>query len=155
MNRFAVAGLSLSAAALVSMAVHEGFRGDAYMPTKEDTLTIGFGTTKNVKAGEKITVERALIRLLFDVHSFEVDLRNCIGNVPLYQHEWDAFVSWAYNVGTSAACKSTLVKKLKNNPPDYVGACKELLRWDKQAGKRLTGLTKRRKDEYMRCMGAQ
>ena len=43
--------------------------------------------------------------------------------VPLHQHEWDAYVSWVYNVSTAAACRSTLVRKLKATPPDYAGAC--------------------------------
>lgn len=151
--RTRIAALSLSAAAFVGIAVHEAYRGDAYLPTPNDVPTIGFGTTEGVKLGDKITVERALVRLLADADAFQAKLRACIGDVPLAQHEWDAYVSWAYNVGTGAACSSTLVRKLKQNPPDYAGACAELLRWDKQAGKTLRGLTIRRQAEYRQCMG--
>jgi lysozyme len=80
-------------------------------------------------------------------------MKACIGDVPLHQHEWEAYISWAYNVGSSAACKSTLVKKLKSR--DYAGACKELLKWDKFQGKTLAGLTKRRQDEYRQCIGVK
>lgn len=149
--RTALAALTLSASALVGIAVHESYRGDAYLPTPNDVPTIGFGTTEGVKLGQKITVERALVRLLADADRFQRELKSCIGDVPMYQHEWDAYVSWAYNVGTGAACKSTLVRKLKAG--DYAGACAELLRWDKQAGIRLRGLTVRREAEYRQCMG--
>jgi len=69
----------------------------------------------------------------------------------LFQYEWDAYVSWAYNVGAAAACKSTLVKKL--NRSDYVGACNELLRWNRAGGRVLPGLVKRRKAERNMCLG--
>lgn len=151
MSRVHVAALSLSAAALVGIAVHEGYRETAYLPTPQDVPTIGFGTTGGVKPGDKITPERALIRLLADADKFQRDLKACIGPVALYQHEWDAYVSWAYNVGTGAACGSTLVRKLKAG--DYAGACKELLRWTKQAGRELPGLVKRRQQEYQQCTG--
>jgi lysozyme len=149
--RTTMAALTLSASALVGIAVHEAFRPTAYLPTPNDVPTIGFGTTGGVQMGDKITVERALIRLLADAEKFQAELKACIGDVPMYQHEWDSYTSWAYNVGTGAACRSTLVRKLKAG--DYAGACKELLRWDKQAGKALPGLTKRRQQEYAQCMG--
>ncbi|MGD9599910.1 MAG: lysozyme [Steroidobacteraceae bacterium] len=151
--RRSIAALSLSAAAFVGIAVHEAYRDTAYLPTPNDVPTIGFGTTEGVKLGDKVTVERALVRLLADADSYQARLKSCIGEVPLHQHEWDAYVSWAYNVGTGAACSSTLVRKLKQSPPDYAGACAELLRWDKQAGKTLRGLTARRQAEYRQCMG--
>lgn len=149
--RTALAALTLSASALVGIAVHESYRDTAYLPTPNDVPTIGFGTTEGVKRGDKITVERALVRLLSDADKHQARLKACIGDVPLHQHEWDAYVSWAYNVGTGAACGSTLVRKLKAG--DYAGACAELLRWDKQAGIRLRGLTVRRQAEYKQCMG--
>jgi len=64
-------------------------------------------------------------------------------------------VSWAYNVGAGAACRSTLVKKLKQTPPDYEGACRELLRWTYAGGRVLPGLVKRREKEYRMCMGLE
>lgn len=146
-----LASLSLSAAALVGIAVHEGYREQAYIPVKGDVPTIGFGDTHGVKMGDKTDPIRALIRLSEHTESFQKDLKRCIGDVPMYQYEWDAIVSWSYNVGTGAACKSTLVKKLKLR--DYSGACKELLRWNKFNGKELKGLTIRRQQEYQLCIG--
>lgn len=150
-NRIALSGLSLSAAALVGIAVQEAYRPVAYLPTPNDVPTIGFGTTEDVKMNDKITVERALVRLLDDADKHQARLKKCIGDVPLYQHEWDAYVSWSYNVGAGAACGSTLVRKLKAY--DYAGACSELLKWDKQKGQVLRGLTIRRQSEYAQCMG--
>ncbi|MCM0043400.1 MAG: lysozyme [Burkholderiaceae bacterium] len=150
-NRLMLASLSLSAAALVGIAVHEGYRETAYIPVPGDVPTIGFGDTHNVKLGDRTDPVRALIKLSAHTENFQKDLKRCIGDIPLHQHEWDAIVSWAYNVGTGAACKSTLVKKLKAR--DYRGACTEILKWDKFNNKPLRGLTIRRQQEYRLCMG--
>jgi lysozyme len=148
--RTVVAGLMLSAATLVSMALHESYRGDAYLPTPNDVPTVGFGTTEGVKIGDKITPERALVRLLADAGKYEQAVKRC-APVPMYQHEYNAFVSLTYNIGEGAFCKSTLAKKL--NTGDYEGACLEILRWDRQASKPLRGLTIRRQAEYKQCKG--
>lgn len=150
-QRTVIASLTLSAAALVGIAVHEGYRDTAYIPVPGDVPTIGFGDTHGVKQGDRTDPIRALIKLSQHTENFQRDLKRCIGDVPMYQHEWDAIVSWAYNVGTGAACKSGLVKKLKML--DYSGACKELLKWDKFKSKPLPGLTKRRQQEYKQCIG--
>lgn len=148
--RSVVAALALSAAALVGIATHEGYRGEAYEPVKGDVQTIGFGSTKGVKKGDKTTPVRALATLLVDVNEHSDGIKRCI-KVPLYQHEFDAYSSLAFNIGVKAFCGSTLVKKL--NTQDYAGACKEILRWDKFKGKPLPGLTKRRGEEYRQCLG--
>lgn len=148
-----LASLSLSAVALVGIAVHEGYRDSAYIPVPGDVPTIGFGNTRNVKMGDKTDPIRALIRLSEHTENFQKDLKRCIGDVPMHQHEWDAVVAWAYNVGTGAACRSTLVKKLKAQ--DYRGACDELLKWDKFKGKPLKGLTIRRQQEHQLCIGGR
>jgi len=150
-QRTLIASLTLSAAALVGIAVHEGYKESAYIPVPGDVPTIGFGDTHGVKPGDKTDPIRALIKLSQHTENFQRDLKRCIGDVPMYQYEWDAIVSWSYNIGTGAACKSTLVKKLKMR--DYSGACTELLKWDKFNGKSLPGLTKRRQQEYKQCIG--
>jgi lysozyme len=148
--RITVAALALSGTGLVGIALHEQFRDKAYLPTPNDVPTIGFGSTSDVRPGQTITVERGLILLQKDVTQTEERLRECIGEVPLYQHEWDAYVSWAFNVGTGAACSSTLVKLLKEHR--YEEACNQLPRWNKQAGRELPGLTKRREKERQLCL---
>ncbi len=144
--------IGLSAAALVAIAWSEGYREHAY-DDGVGVQTIGFGTTSGVKPGDKTTPERALGLLYRDASEMVAQLSRpgCIGDVPVYPHEADAFVSLAYNIGSSAFCKSTLVKKLKQTPPDYAGACSEILRWNKAGGRVLPGLKKRRQQEYELC----
>lgn len=148
--RVKVAALSISAATLVGIALHEGYRSDAYEPVKGDVPTIGFGTTEGVQMGDKITPERALVKLLNDADKFATAVKQC-APVPMHQYEFDAYVSLTYNIGSGNFCKSTLASKLK--AMDYEGACKEILRWDRFQGKPLAGLTKRRQAEYKQCMG--
>jgi lysozyme len=151
MTRISPTLLALSASALVGIAVHEGYKGEAYEPVKGDVPTIGFGTTEGVEMGDRITPERALVRLLKDANKFQKAVKRC-APVPMYQYEFDAYVSLTYNIGEGAFCKSTLVKRL--NAQDYKGACQEILKWDKFKGKLLLGLTKRRQEEYQKCLGS-
>ncbi len=62
-------------------------------------------------------------------------------------YEAAAVLSWSYNIGAGAACRSTLIKKLNANQE----WCSELKRWDKAGGQVLKGLTKRRAAEYQMC----
>lgn len=66
---------------------------------------------------------------------------------PIKPYEAAAVLSWSFNVGTGAACSSTLVRKL-NAGEEF---CPELLRWDKAGGRVLPGLTKRRRAEFTLC----
>ena len=148
-NRQAVAALAISAAALVGIANFESYRQSTYKDSG-GIPTLGYGETKGVVAGQTTTPERALQKLLESADEHSKGMNSCI-TVPLYQHEYDAYLSFTYNVGVGAFCKSTLVKKL--NAQDYVGACKELLKWDKVGNKQLMGLTRRRQAEYFTCIG--
>ncbi len=148
--RVVIGALSLSASALVGIALHEGYRGEAYIPVKGDVPTIGFGTTAGVKPGDRIEPVQALVRKLADVQRFEGALKECV-RVPMHQYEYDAFMSLAYNIGPGAFCGSTLVRRL--NAGDYTGACNEILRWDRFRGEPLRGLTLRRQAENRQCLG--
>lgn len=153
-SRMKAAGLVLSAGAFVSIAVHEAYRSDAYYATPDEKArgisTVGFGATEGVKPGDRITVERALVRLLNDSDKYQQAVRRC-APVPMHQHEFDAFVSITYNIGTGAFCSSTMAKRL--NAGDYPGACDAMLMWNKQGARVLPGLTKRRQEERKRCLG--
>lgn len=151
--RRSVSAIAASAALLIGIAVHEGYREEAYIPVPGDVPTIGFGQTQDVQLGDRIDPVRALIRLGEHVDAQQREMRACLGEVALYQHEWDAYVSLAYNIGTGAWCGSTLVRRLKAG--DYEGACAEILRWDYFKGERLPGLTQRRQDEHRMCIGAE
>lgn len=149
MNRAHLAGLTLSAAALVGLALSEGYTDRAVQPLPGDKWTVGFGTTDNVKPGDTISPPKALERKLRDVQAFEGALKQCV-TVPLAQHEYDAYVSLAYNIGSTAFCNSTLVRLL--NTQDYKGACDQILRWDKFKGQPVRGLTQRRQREHQQCI---
>ena len=153
MIRMHITALVLSAASLVGIAIHEGYRDVAYVPVAGDRPTLGFGDAQGVKLGDKTDPIRALIRLNQQAETFQQQMRKCIGDVPLHQYEWDAYVSLTFNIGSDAFCKSTLVKMLQQSPPNYVAACTQILRWNKFNGAPLAGLTKRRQDEYNKCIG--
>lgn len=155
MIRRAAATLVLSAAALVGIAQWESYVEVAAPPVAGDVPTNGFGTTRNpdgspVKAGDTTTPARALVRLLADADQYARAVRRC-APVPMHQHEFDAYVSLAYNIGPGAFCSSTLAQKL--NAGDYAEACRQILRWDKFKGRPLRGLTLRRQAEYRLCTG--
>jgi lysozyme len=145
--RTIVAGLSASA--LIGLAIHEGFRDTAY-DDGVGVQTIGFGTTEGVKPGDRITVERALVRLGADVDKYAQAVKRC-APVPMYQYEFDASVTLAYNIGAGAFCGSTVAKRF--NAGDYSGACAAFDLWVYAGGKKLNGLVKRRAAERALCEG--
>ena len=66
-------------------------------------------------------------------------------NCPLSQNQFDALVSWVYNLGPANLQASTLLKVL--NAGDYAGVPAQIKRWNKAGGKVLEGLTRRRQAE--------
>jgi lysozyme len=141
----------LAASTLFGIAMHEGYKGEAYVPVAGDVPTIGFGSTGGVKMGDKTDPIRALQRLLDEVDSvYAQGVRNCI-TVPMYQHEFSASVSLTYNIGVKAFCGSTVAKRF--NAGDYAGACAAFDMWNKQGGRVLPGLVKRRAEERAVCEG--
>ena len=125
-GRIVVGLISLTAAGIVGIWKWEDYRSEAYIPVPGDVPTLGVGTTEGVKMGDKTTFPKAIERSLKDVEKFEGALRRCV-TVPLHQHEYDAYVSFMYNVGEGAFCSSTLVRRL--NSGDYEGACAALSDW--------------------------
>ena len=95
--RIGIGTIVLSAASLVTIAGYEGYSAVAYKDAV-GVPTIGYGETKGVKMGQKTTPDRALVQLLVSMNSHADDIRQCI-KVPLDQHEFDAYVSLAYNIG--------------------------------------------------------
>lgn len=101
-------------------------------------------TGPDVKRGQTITKEQSQALLEADLARFEGAVnRACGGKVN--QNQFDAMVSFAFNVGTSAFATSTLLKK--HLAGDYAGAAAQFARWNKAGGKVLAGLTKRRAAE--------
>ena len=156
-KRMAIASVGATAAAVALIAQFEGYSGRAY-DDGGGVQTIGFGSTRKpdgtpVRPGDTVTPQRAVVMLANDADKIAQELAKCVGDVPLYRHEWDAFVSLAYNVGSPKVCKSSIIKKLKQNPPDYTGACEEILSFNKWKGVVSQGLVNRRRAEYRLCMG--
>lgn len=123
---------------------HEGLRLEAYLPTPNDVWTIGYGHTHTTKQGQKITEAQAEALLRKDIKWAEEAVNKSVV-VPLTQNQFDALVSFVFNVGAGAFGSSTLLRLL--NSKDYEGAANQFLRWNKQKGVALKGLTKRREEE--------
>jgi lysozyme len=122
----------------------EGIRLEAYK-CPAGVWTIGVGSTvPAVHAGEVITKQQALARFDKDLTKFENAVDRLV-KVPLTQNQFDALVSFTFNVGEGALAKSTLLKKL--NAGDYDAVPTELMRWTKGGGRELPGLVRRRRAE--------
>jgi lysozyme len=127
----------------------EGLRLTAYKDVV-GVWTIGYGTTKGVKAKQEITEAEAEELLRVDLAKFE-SVINKVVKVPLAQHEFDALASFAYNVGSTALANSSLLTLL--NSGDRARAADQFLRWDKAGGRVIRGLTTRRKAERATFLG--
>jgi lysozyme len=109
-----------------------------------NVLTLGYGCTKNIKAGMIWTEKQAEEALAKELDGHQLAVLRLV-KVDLNQNQFDALVSFAYNCGNGALEKSTLLKKL--NAGDFPGAQAEFLKWNKAAGKVLRGLSIRRAKE--------
>lgn len=148
-DRKAVAGLTLSAAAFVGLVVSEGWTDTAIIPVKGDVPTIGFGTTDGVKMGDKTDPVQGIKLALRDITKFEGAIKQCV-KVSLSQNEYDVWVNFTYNIGASAFCNSTAVRLL--NEGKYREACDQMLRWVYVKGNKVQGLVNRRQKEHAQCI---
>ncbi len=122
----------------------EGLRTTSYR-CPAGIPTIGYGHTgPEVKDGQTITKEEADRLLRDDVKNAERAIKRLV-KVQLTQGQFDALVSFTFNLGAGNLQTSTLLKKL--NAGDYAGAAEQFLVWNKAAGKVLPGLVKRRERE--------
>lgn len=128
----------------------EGFYSKPYL----DPIgipTIGYGATyypnkKKVTMKDKPLTEKEASELLKEMMTtYENDVKRLVKR-ELNQNQFDALVSFTYNLGATNLGKSTLLKKVNKNPNDTTIA-NEFLKWNRAGGKVLNGLTKRRKDE--------
>lgn len=126
----------------------EGCKLTAYQDSV-GVWTIGYGWTqpvdgKPIRAGMTIKQETAERLLKTGLVSYESDVSRLV-KVGMTQWQFDALVSFTYNLGARSLSTSTLLRKL--NAGDYAGAADEFLRWNKAGGKVLNGLTRRREAE--------
>lgn len=122
---------------------HEGFRNKAYK-CPADVWTIGYGHTSGVNSGDVITAMEGERLLRHDLTYAEAVVND--QRVVLSQNQFDALVSLVFNIGSGNFAKSTLLRKLRQNPNDP-SIADEFKRWKYAGGKVLPGLVKRRNDE--------
>ena len=129
----------------------EGLKLTAYK-CSAGVPTIGYGSTfypdfKPVKMGDKLkSIQEAEELLKVTLIEFEKNVSALFYNVILKQNQFDALVSFAFNLGTGALAGSTLFRKVKINTNDKTIAL-EFAKWVNAGGKKLPGLIRRRKAE--------
>jgi lysozyme len=121
----------------------EGMELEAYK-CPAGVWTIGYGHIKTAVEGMTITEAEANEMLIEEMVEYENYIINAV-DVDLTQNQFDAMVSWVYNLGSGNLRTSTLLKVL--NSGDYAGVPEQMLRWNKAGGKVLEGLTRRRQAE--------
>jgi len=131
---------------------HEGLRLEAYPDPGSggEPWTVGYGHTGDVKEGDEIDEAEASRLLREDVASAELCVERHV-EVKLEQHEFDALVSFVFNVGCGNFSASTMLKLI--NAGNKRAAVAQFGRWNKAAGKVLAGLTRRRADEADHFLG--
>lgn len=139
-GRVAAVLLSLSIAGAGAIVAHEGMRNVAYVDPV-GIVTICAGHTATAKLGQ-IKTDAECSELLYKDAREAADAVRRLVKVPVSQDQFDALVSFAFNVGPTALAKSTLLRKA--NAGDCWGAGAEFMRWTYAGGTQLPGLIKRR-----------
>lgn len=129
---------------------YEGFESMPYLDAV-GAPTIGFGATHygngvKVRMSDKPISEKEASELLTKMLTQYENSVKMLVQKPISQNQFDALVSFTYNLGGVNLSKSTLLKKLNLNPNDK-SIFDEFLKWNKAGGKVLNGLTRRRKEE--------
>ena len=137
--------MNISQEGLSLIKKFEGCELEAYK-CAAGVLTIGYGSTKGVKKGDTITQEEADKLLLHEMEEYEGYVNKLV-EVNLSQNQFDALVSWVFNLGPANLKASTLLKVL--NSKDYEGVPAQIQRWNKAGGKVLEGLIRRRNAEAL------
>ena len=114
--------------------------------------TIGYGHTKDVVEGMEITQEQAEQMLVDELHEYESYINKYV-TVALSHNQFDALVSWVYNLGPANLSASTMLKVL--NSGEYEDVPAQMKRWNKAGGKVLEGLIRRREAEACLFVGKE
>jgi lysozyme len=147
-----ISNLAVSQNCINLIKEKEGFRAQAYVDpgTKGQPITIGYGVTaqslgRPIKLGDTVSQQQAEEDLKLVVDNFAVQVKKLLTIDCVTQGQFDALVSFAYNVGAGNLKKSTLLKL--TNAGDRIAAGDAFLDWTKAAGKVLPGLVTRRQKE--------
>ena len=140
--------MRISKAGLDHIKSYESLRLTAYLPTKHDVLTIGWGHTRGVTLGMTITKAQAEEFLLKDLAWVE-ECVNKLVKVEMTQSQYDGLCGFVFNLGEANFAKSTMLKYI--NASKWKEAATSMLQWNKQRTDKglvvLDGLTKRRAKE--------
>ncbi|UWQ77599.1 lysozyme [Leisingera sp. S132] len=131
----------------------EGKENTAYWDSHGAVWTVCFGETRGVEQGDRYSDAECTSMLKKRWTEFHAGMSDCVDGFTDAPAGVQASVtSWAYNVGTGAACGSTLAKHLRARR--YNAACNELPRWNLAGGRVLRGLVNRRQSERIMCLKA-
>ena len=138
--------MKTSQAGIDAIAQREGERLTAYPDpaTGGEPFTIGVGHTGGVAEGDTITQEESRAFLAADLATAEAAINRGV-KVPVSQNEFDAMVSFTFNVGVANFMTSTLLRLL--NIGDHKDAANEFPKWNRAAGRVMAGLVTRRAGE--------
>jgi lysozyme len=135
--------MRLSSDGLRLIKAHEGLRLSAYK-CPAGVWTIGYGHTRTAREGMTINTQQADALLLRDVRTFEQGVAVALTK-PATQAQFDALVSFAFNVGLAGLRRSSVLRA--HNAGDYQAASRAFSLWNKAGGRELPGLTRRRAEE--------
>jgi lysozyme len=146
-----VAGAAVAAVIIAAAAIVQPWEGRELRAYQDivGVWTICDGDTHGVRPGQVATPAECDQRLFARLGEFKARLDKCL-TYPLPLKTEAAILSWTYNVGTGAACSSTLVKLA--NLGNLRAACEQLLRWNRAGGRVVKGLTNRREAERKLCL---
>lgn len=128
----------------------EGFSPVAYRNFAGEPWTIGYGFVDGVREGDTMSREDADMRFEHEIIPYEQAVNSLI-TWPMTQNQFDALVSFTYNLGEGSLRSSTLRKRVNSGQHDKVES--EFLRWCHAGGKKVQGLLNRRKAEAAMFMG--
>ena len=129
----------------------EGCELEAYQ-CSAGVWTIGYGHTKEVQKGDVWSQSHAEHMLEVELHEYESYINEYV-TVALSQNQFDALVSWVYNLGPANLKASTMLKVLNSGKYEDVPA--QIKRWNKAGGKVLEGLIRRREAEACLFQGKE
>ena len=144
-----VAALAVVLAATPLVVLYEGVVPGTYAdPVGIPTACVGETDKEITSLRREFSRDECIAVMGASLYAHAVKLDECITR-PIERHEAGAILSWSYNVGVGAACRSTLVRKLNAGEP----FCAELDRWVYAGGIKLRGLVRRRAAERAMCEG--
>lgn len=129
----------------------EGLRLEAYR-CPAGVPTIGWGHTRGVRMGQRITRQQAEDMLAEDVAPIERQLNDL--RLNFRQGQFDALVSWIFNLGAGSFRNSTMLRRITADAPDE-DITDQMVKWTYSGRQQLPGLMKRRVAEANLFLGRE